>query len=103
MQTHRARNAATLSARRRNVAAIGNVRSPATLVGSQEIRSKDGATFLPNKSFISRSKPELKRFCLIHFTRKSVGIAAPNHRLQNRPNGVFVVVGGQTDRHEEFP
>src|SRR5579859_1695018 len=94
MQAHLARDAAALRGWRGDVAAIGHVRTSALLVRLQEIGSQHFPVFFPYEGLFIRCKPVFERLLLAHIPRKRVRLAAPDHRLKNRPNCITITARG---------
>ncbi len=99
MLAHGPRYAASPRPRRRRVPAIRDVRSPATLIRPQIIRSENLAVFFRNEHLMSRRPPVGKTILTTHIRRQGVRIPAPNHRFEDSPNRVVVAGSRRSDVH----
>src|SRR6516225_6606383 len=70
------------------------------LISPQKVGSEERSVFLPDEGLVSGSKPELQRLLLAYVTRKSIGIAAANHRLKNGPDRIPVLGRSQANRQD---
>src|SRR5215471_15563798 len=94
MQTHGARDSPPLRAVRRYVAAVRHMRPATALVGPQKVRAKNRAGFgirFPHKRLMARSEPKVEPLFPRHLARQWVRLAAPKHRLEDRPDRIAIV------------
>lgn len=90
MQAHRASDAASGGPRCGHVAAIRDVRTAASLIRAQIIRSDNFAIFFRNENFVSRRMPVRKNVFAGHVARKSVRLSSANRRFKNFPDAVVI-------------
>ena len=99
MRTHGARNAASCRVRCRDVAAICDVSSTASLIGAEEIRADDLALILCDESLMPWSPPESESFVSGHVYRKGIGFTRPYRWFENGPDRVGVIRASRSNVH----
>ena len=99
---HEARDTLARRFRRGHIAAIAHMISTASLIGLDVIGADNAAAVISDEGFLVRAEPIGQCIGLAHVAIERVGLAFPDHRFQDRPDGIAVFRSGRSHQHGEM-
>src|ERR1700730_1792228 len=98
MGTHAPGYSSSGSGGRRDVTAIGDMRTAPLLIRTQKVSPHNLPVIVGHKNLVAIRKPIGERFFSVHIARKSVGLSGANDRFKNGPDDIRILGPGFTNR-----